>query len=305
MSISYRDQERQKAINIRDSLYKDSGKGAFLGKVRDFVLADPMNNLWPGIRDDAVEYFKRNRISWWQSKNKPCGHLLSSQIACLNHLYFLRQREDIATNVLKSTCKNIMKCCLVDDGFVEFEIIGRNNYLGERQHTRGANSTSVDALMVGEQSDGKRILILIEWKYTELYDSKSLAIERRVKTYQDLLKREDGPIYCEAIEDLFFEPFYQLMRQTLLAWSMVKAGEYGAADWMHLHIIPSQNKELREKSTSPGLKGGDMCSAWKSVLKEPQKYLVISPEEFLNPSARCIDARPLFNYLKLRYWNNS
>jgi len=300
--MSYRDQEREKIVKIRDSLFKDSGRGIFSGKERDFVLSDPLNNLWPGIRDDAIDYFKRNRISWWKSKNKPCGHLLSSQIACINHLYSLRQREDLATSVLRSINRNIKRACVVDDGFVEFEIVGKKNYLGERHHTRGVNSTSVDALMAGEQYNGQHILIFIEWKYTESYEGESLAIERRLRTYQKFLEREDGSIHCENIEDLFFEPFYQLMRQTLLAWSMVRAKEYGATDWLHLHIIPEQNKELRDRNTSPGLKGKDMSSAWKSILKEPQRYLVISPEEFLKSATRCVDTLSLINYLNKRYW---
>ena len=88
--MNYKEHERQKAIEIRDSLFKDPGQGVFFGKEREFVLDEPSLNLWEGIRMDAFEYFKRNEIPWWRGKDdNPTGHLLSSQVACVNHLYYL------------------------------------------------------------------------------------------------------------------------------------------------------------------------------------------------------------------------
>ena len=55
-------------------------------KFRDFVLIENMNNLFAPIRTEVVEYFKENKVSWWGGR-KPTGHALSSQIACVNHLY--------------------------------------------------------------------------------------------------------------------------------------------------------------------------------------------------------------------------
>jgi hypothetical protein len=55
-----------------------------------------------------------------------------------------------------------------DGGFLAYEWIGEKNYLRERGQTRGANRTSLDALMVAE-AEGQRLLLLIEWKYTEDY----------------------------------------------------------------------------------------------------------------------------------------
>ena len=94
--MSYRENERKKAIMIRDTLFRDPGAGLFSKRERDFVLQNPTLNLWAGVRDDAIQYFEENRISWWMgdNKNEPTGHLLSSQVACINHLYFLQQRKD-------------------------------------------------------------------------------------------------------------------------------------------------------------------------------------------------------------------
>ena len=57
---------------------------------------------------------------------------------------------------------------------VSFEWIGNKNYLGERvlgegTRTRGANFTSADAVVMFENLQGQRQVVLVEWKYTESY----------------------------------------------------------------------------------------------------------------------------------------
>ena len=175
--MNYREVQRQKAINNRQALFRDPGSGLFYGKERDFVLKDPSLNLWDGIREDAKQYFKQNGINWWKgSSNDPTGHLLSSQVACLNHLYYVRQRQDIATALLQQINAEIVEALVVDDGFVEFEYIGKKQYMKEKAFTRGANCTSLDAVMVGGTSKAKRVMFLIEWKYTEMYGNEDLYI---------------------------------------------------------------------------------------------------------------------------------
>ena len=61
---AYREAQRKKAIDLRDEMFKDPGDGMFAGKKRDFVLNDPILNLWAGIRYDAIDYFKSNAIAW-------------------------------------------------------------------------------------------------------------------------------------------------------------------------------------------------------------------------------------------------
>jgi hypothetical protein len=194
----------------------------------------------------------------------------------------------------------------MDSGFVEFEKVGTERLGREKLLTRGTNCTSVDALMLGETIYGKRTLFLIEWKYTESYsrDSKSQGDsgERRLDAYQDLLEDENTPIGISDTEALFYEPFYQLMRQTLLGWQMTVRKEYGAEDWVHVHVIPNENTELRETITSPGLSGKNITEAWKAVLKQPEKYVVIDPKQFLSPIAKCPDTKAITSYLKKRYW---
>ena len=174
------------------------------------------------------KYFERNSIAWWMGdeKNEPTGHLLSSQVACINHLYFLRQRKDVATAILQNVSDKIEEAVRVDGGYIEFEVIGKENYLGEKSHTRGANSTSVDAIMVGAKKDGANILILIEWKYTEEYREENKYIPERYNIYDRFLQDTNCPINTTDPEALYYEPFYQLMRQTLLGWKMIREKEY-------------------------------------------------------------------------------
>lgn len=311
--MNYKEQQRKKATGLRDELFKDPGGGQFKKIERDFVLKEPALNIWPGIREDVISYFKRNNIQFWDSGNEPTGHLLSSQIACINHLYFVRQRCDIATSILKNIDSSVNTALKLgsdsDQGFVDFEVIGRQNYLGERLHTRGANSTSVDAVMLAELKNKKRKLFLIEWKYVESYSGPSKAEgesgKTRMKTYSSLLNKSDCPIKSCNPEGLFTEPYYQLMRQTLLAHEIIKSKEYGADSYLHIHIIPSSNSELKNVNTAEGkLTGRTLEETWKNVLVNPDLYLAIDPADLLKPVFNCPDCISLLSYLKNRYWES-
>lgn len=301
--MSYKEQERKKAIRIRDELLRDPGSGLFRNKERPFVLQDPRINLWAGIRHDAIDYFERNKIPWWMGADEePTGHLLSSQISCLNHLYHLRQRKDLATALLKGLDSRITDAEILDDGYVEFEVVGKVNHLNEKHHTRGANSTSIDAAMAGRKRNAENLLVLIEWKYTEEYSPESKYIPERSSIYDRFLNSSDGPIITNDVESIYYEPFYQLMRQTLLGWRMVEAREYDCDEFLHVHVIPDQNVVLRSRITSPGLPGKNMSEAWQSVLRNKESYKVVTPEQLLSPITHLMDCKSVISYLEERYW---
>jgi hypothetical protein len=307
---SYVDEQHERAVATRDELFNDPGGGEFHGHHYDFVLQNAELNLWKPICEDALKYFPEHCIPWHVTGDKPLGHLLSSQIACVNHLFPLRQNEEWSTALLQGIDSKIVKAVKVEgaDGYVDFEVVGRENYLGEKSHSRGENSTSIDALMVGEKADGGRIMFPIEWKYTEHYAKNSLYIKARTDIYNPLLEAADAPVKfvgapAQPFEPLYYEPFYQLMRQTLLSWLMVKAGEYGCSEYIHIHAVPDGNNELRDKNPSPILDGkGGMESAWKSVLAKPERYKLISPDKLFAPLEKFNDAASLLGYLQKRYW---
>lgn len=301
--MSYREDQRKKAVKSRASLFRDPGSGIFYRKERDFVLKDPSLNLWDGIREDALAYFKANKIKWWMGQGEdPTGHLLSSQVACLNHLYFARQRQDVATALLKRLDPSIKEALTVTSGFVEFEYIGSKQLLKEKAFTRGANCTSIDAVMLGITTSGKRILFLIEWKYTENYEVENLYVPERAKVYDELIKKADSP-FAPGInpQSFYYEPFYQMMRQTLLGGLFESTRELGCDQCLNVHVIPKDNKELTLNITSPTLRGRDIHTTWKSLLKVPDKYLVIDPVMLCAEAAKLGDAKSWSSYLNKRY----
>ena len=301
MTFKLRERHRVQTL-IDTGFFNDQGQGLYRGKPRPFVLSNPHLNLWAGIREDAIEYFDTHSIPWHQGGDRePTGHLLSSQVACVNHLYYLRQRKDLADAVIRGLGFGLVEAAIVNTGYVEFEVIGKGPYLDERSWMRGATSTSVDAVMLGVSESGERTLVLIEWKYTESYGASNLYISERARVYDSLIMDPASPIKIESPESLYYEPFYQLMRQALLGWKMVQERDYDATGFIHVHVIPEGNKKLAESVPSPDLKGDSMSEAWRSVLIEPERYVGISPGDFLSPAAREKDASAFLSYLSQRY----
>lgn len=305
--MKFRERERNRLLSLREAFFKDPGSGLFFGNARDFVLSDPMLNLWEGIRWDAVNYFKNHDIKWWQGDgDEPTGHLLSSQIACVNHLYFLRQRPDLATSVLRGLHSDIVEAAIVDDGYVEFEFIGEKQYLRERGFARGAHCTSIDAFMVGLTKRGERRAYLIEWKYTEEYPNQDKYIPERAKVYDDLIRSEKSPFKPIEPKAFYFEPFYQLMRQTLLGWQLVENSDHGCTSYCHIHVAPNANLEFNNNVTSPYLTGANVSEAWRSVLKNQDLYFPITPEDFIRETLLMgRDSKSVEEYLRRRYWSTS
>lgn len=314
MDLNYKESERRKALQLRDALFKDPGRGIYRNKKREFVLADSEKNLWPPIRQEAIRYFKTNGIVWWPGGDMPTGHLLSSQICCINHLFYLRKNKQAALRLLQNLNSHFVEVCAdFEDGYIGFEVVSNGSYLNEigsgKNQTRGANCTSVDAMMTGILENGKKIQVLIEWKYTEAYTSKDLSAGSsgltRKSRYDHLITDSSSPINLTIdISNLYHEPFYQLMRQTLLAWQMVenKDAELNTDDWMHVDVIPENNINLRYNVPAPDLKQYDLETSWKSQLVEPEKYRVISPQQLLQPLIFDKKHRGLIKYLFTRYW---
>lgn len=289
--MNYRESEREKALIIRDEFFKDPGNGEHLKVKYPFVLFDAEENLWTKIRKEAIKYFSNYKIVWWTGSAEPSGHILSSQVSCVNHLFFLRNDKDAALMVLQNINHDFVEVCPdFEDGYIGFEVVSKHSYLGEvaegKEQTRGSNCTSVDAMMTGILKNGKKIQVIIEWKYTELYSksdkSEGTSGTTRKNRYDALIDDKDSPIKrTVSVDNLYYEPFYQIMRQTLLAWQMTKnkANELKADDWLHLDIIPENNLNLRYQVPAPDLIQSGIEEAWKSQLKEPNKYNVITPQK--------------------------
>ena len=275
------------------------------------VLAPELaaENLLDAVRGSALDYFRAHDIRWWLSSEEqaerarrglgggfPTGHLNSSQVVCVNHLEPARVDRELALNVARNLVPDAIDVREIDEepedganGYVAFEWIGDQDYLGEAREgavrVRGANVTSVDALIRLTLDDGTQALLVIEWKYLECYGGESVAVSKpgtdRVKRYRTLIERPDSPFLPGESERLFYEPYYQLMRQTLLAWQAAADPKMPETTWLHRLVVPAGNLALRCRvpEAAPKLIGDTLEEAWKSALKEPERFRVVTPTE--------------------------
>ncbi|MDO4819772.1 MAG: hypothetical protein Q3994_05295 [Prevotella sp.] len=310
----------------------------YRGKERPFILKDSDKNLHKGIRKTAKEYFKENHITWWGGGKDVIGHVLSSQVACINHLFPLRNNNAALCKMLNEVLGLEIERMLPipewldkkesKEHYIAFEAISRYDHLNEDKEnkglTRGSNCTSIDALMIAKMEDGSVMLLPIEWKYTEAYNNEDKSNKDRKYKDEELNKKEKGKNgkgiervnrYSSLIDEseilkseknyfgsfYFQEPFYQLMRQTLWAERVIKIEPnewYGATKCLHLHIIPSANKDLlnRNYRRFPWMNG--LKESWESKLVDKSEYRIIDPKDLLSP---VID-ESLKKYLCQRYW---
>lgn len=121
--------------------------------------------------------------------------------------------------------------------------------------------------------------------------------------YDDLITANDLPFVQIEPRALYFEPFYQMMRQTLLGWQISKQGDHGCTSYRHVHVVPEQNAEFHRNITAPLLKGANVTNAWLAVLKRPDFYISTTPANFMLPLLKERDTKALTDYLKWRYWS--
>jgi hypothetical protein len=197
--------------------------------------------------------------------------------------------------------------------FVAFEWIGDTDYLNECREggtrARGANATAADAAVMYRDTAGKTHLMLIEWKYTESYSqplnpgTNGSANETRRSRYRDIFLAPAGPISAGAgvtLDDFFYEPFYQMLRQQMLAFQVQKHD--AGIDRAHvLHLSPSGNRPLH-KVTSPRLRcrGDDAFEVYRALLTNPDDFNFMSIESAFAPLAGWPEAE-WYGWLRGRY----
>jgi hypothetical protein len=320
MASKYQENERAKAVHLIKSennvFYGAQAGKIFRKKERDFVLLDNVKNIFAPIRNKVLEYFDKNAILWWGG-SYPTGHVLSSQIACINHLFQIREDKAAVMTILNNVSSDFVDVFEIKTdkhfpAYIQFEAVSDSDHLNEGQLIRGVNCTSVDALIYAQHKNGEKWLIPIEWKYTEFYTNQNKANEGfnadpinckgvvRINRYTDLINKSNHLLnsvhFC-----YYFEPFYQLMRQTLWAEQMIKNKDnetLTANNFIHLHIIPENNYDLLRKVYK--CSGLDMENTWRKHLRDQSKYLILSPEKLL----KGIDSKKyneLLVYLKTRY----
>ena len=68
---------------------------------------------------------------------------------------------------------------------------------------------------------------------------------------------------------------------------------------IHIHVIPSEDKELLNKKYRCCNKG--MEETWRENLEDQSKYIIIQPKDLLEPVNK-IKYSDLIEYLEERYW---
>lgn len=317
--MNYKDKqyERQESLIEQGVIFdRIKGGGRFIGKPRSFVLEEAEVNLYAPIRANVLKYFEENRIDWWRG-NRPSGHTLSSQIACLNHLTPIMNKATAVLAIINGIRNEFTEVlpvnCDKNPAYIAFEVVSSKDYLNEKYSSRGSNCTSIDALIIAKHKSGKIYLIPIEWKYTESYPTFDKSIEGEMKVkglerqrrYNQLIDDSTQLVRLENYEGSIYyqEPFYQLMRQTLWAEQIIKhkTTECLQADnYWHIHVVPTANVTLLNRKYKVSGKG--MEETWRSMLKDQSKYTIVDPSTLLAPLTLETDYYSLVEYLKARYW---
>lgn len=294
--------------------------GVYKGKQRPFCL--PLEfaeqNLFSEIKDIALSHFDKYQIKWHDGQNKkPSNHLCDSQVCCVNFLFPFANKPEALTEVLRPIFPELSHMLPIEsERYVSFEWIGQENYLGEKisrngQRTRGANYTSADSIVMFERADKKRHIVLIEWKYTESYGCVNLRFSGsgtdRTNIYRHLFESKDCPINKDVLpsyDALFYEPFYQLMRQQFLASEMEKAHELDADFVTLLHIAPTHNHDF-QKITSRELinLGSSVTDIWKKMVNSKERFISVSTEHLFGnlSSEQMPELISWLEYIQSRY----
>ena len=293
--MSFRGDERRLQLQWKartSSLTQDARRpGVYTGKARRpgpktrrdamFLHEDgAQENLLPFIRERALAHFELHGIDWHDGgrPNVPSNFLMDSMVSCVNCLFPFAFDATALARLFRPLVPDAVGAIPIEDGlFLTHEWIGAENYLEEASpgRKRGAKGTSIDAYCVLTCADGRRVGLLIEWKYLE----RNEPGRRHGEHYRRFLEAEGSPVdvsRCGGVEALFHEPYYQLARQVLLASRMEVAKEFGAERFLNVLLVPAGNLEYRDAGCSPQLQrlapGRPVHVVLQSLLVDPSRF---------------------------------
>ena len=253
--------------------------------------------------------------------------MASSQVACVNFLLPLAGLPGALLAAMRSLDRDI--CSVLDihhegqTAPLEFEWLGLPLSL-EDGNTRGSNNTSIDAFITVETESGRKRAYLLEWKYTERYLSGRPKFkgagrkgETRRRRYSDLFHApysSFNPAFALELDDFLYEPFYQLMRQRLLADRMVEQRELEVDEAKVVVVVPEENRAYRAVShgsttTSPLLAQRfseleTVHEVMRACLTDPDKQFdMVAPSRMLEGVVRSCpnESAEWANYWRERY----
>ena len=334
-SFETREKGRQERFRNKSHTISDAGRSPSddKGMRNGHLLAwgSEQENLHPTLRGEtgAIRFMADRNIKWqrseWSGDEKgrsgPTRNLAGSQIACINFLLPLAKYPDALVAILSSIDDDVVDAAVIEDSLVgtaslvELEWIGLSHALeGSSITTRGARSTSVDAFLVAKTTSGRRAYLL-EWKYIEDYSTKQYlrggvkGNKTRRQRYSEIYRHSPSFKKDVALEAWFYDPFYQIMRQRLLADRMVLHGELGVSDAKVVVVVPQGNVAYRGGITSPELadvfpNAGSVADVVRQTLMCPDKaFACVSPDRLAEAvRRRCGDRVAHWSeYLHARY----
>jgi hypothetical protein len=251
-------------------------------------------SLLPEVREPARVLFAELGIPWHAGVDGgPSNHLLSSQVQCVNAL---GQMLADPLRVVRAfgDLLGIDEVLQIEPGrYLTFEYVGPTDFFDEcpgGTRTRGALCTSVDAAFLHRALDGAVELVLVEWKYTESYRPRKPEPSRdtvRFARYGEAFADPDGPVRSDVLSltHVLDEPFYQLVRQQLLAHELEKAGAEGVSRVRVVHVLPKANLEYQQSLTWPEHRalGAGVSEVWSKLLRRPDRFLSLDSSAFLDP----------------------
>jgi hypothetical protein len=200
---------------------------------------------------------------------------------------------------------------------VEFEWVGWRAPLEGGPITRGANQTSIDALLVARTQTGHRAY-LFEWKYCEEYlhpedKSQGSSGDTRRARYEHLYASPSSSFNGDIpFQQMLYDPFFQLMRQMLVGDRMLTEGVTEALRVNDMRVIvacPTANLDYRRvvPTTPIGRRlreGATVRDAMRASLKEPRRFEVVAQDELvkqLRAGPLSAELKPWLDYHELRY----
>lgn len=270
--------------------------GLATGPLRHFCIPPyfAAHNLLEPHREAALSLFAELGIPWHAAvASGPSNHLVSSQVQCVNALMPLVGDPSRVVRAFGELL-GIGEVLQIEPGrYLTFEYIGPTDYFGESpagERIRGAHCTSVDAAFLHRATDGVVELVLLEWKYTESYRLRTPDPTRdlvRLGRYGAAVTDPSGPVRAELLsfEHLLDEPFYQLVRQQLLAHALETAGAEGASRVRVLHVLPAANDAYQQSLARPEHRtlGSTVNEVWQRLLRHTDRFISVDSDLFLNP----------------------
>jgi len=249
-------------------------------------------------------YLERNNIK----PHDQIHNTLSSWAACAN-MYWSFNNESgrvlLAGFLREQTGIDIARIISMD---LEYEsdkpYLKQSELLGERNGCRGEKQTSPDIGIEFETTDGKRGLLLCEYKFTEAdfqacsgsrsdacknFDWQKNA-DRCPKTvagrkYWEILTPYLGSGFLSLDQCMFSENCYQLMRQQALAIAMAneKHGDYAIV--ASIVLSPRGNKELIESANTffsdNSKDAGLFTKNWRRLFHAGQEFSWLFHDDWL------------------------